>query len=984
MSNSSNRFDGPSYPNYSNASSVADDEDNKDGDGNSKRQRVHFSCTECHRRKQKCNRQTPCQHCIARKIPERCKTFQPGEDPADLLGRVTRMEKTMQENFQKMFGMMKHFSSGIVDSTQIQQVQAEAAGSEAGDEVLGESHSPKTIQYSPSKQVSMKIDNLLDTFSGAQSAGDFTDPTRLIEGATDLDALMYEYGATESITQALLSIFPSRELADALMDHFFSDINWLRQPMSQRRTRVIYDEFWASGPKLTANNINCYACLVILMATAICSIEQCSLLPEDPRAIRLMARRLFYAGRRALLASTMLGREDLQQVMGYSLASRYLLLDRRITEAWTCVSNAVKTAHSIGLHRDGTKLHLSKTETDVRRRTWSFVYFTDRNLCMNLGRPTQIDDNVVDTLPPNEDDDLDIFPEMFAPALPLKNNAGPAPSPLSYTMHRHRLAVIMGKIISTYQNLHSPAHYGDIISIDKELEQHRRDLPTYFRSDINKRGDLFHVDTSWDDELPFVPIHRYLLESEIDHIRVSLHRPYLLRTSNKAGHRYDYSRRSCIAAAHRNILLRRDIIGQLQMKFGYNNVPKAYHLHLGTYKTLNSLIIIGMYLLVTPQAEDAEMLLGHLRYYSEVLTKKRATKSYIRDDMKDREASIINLFLQRIEETRAEAAKGGDRKLGKSHKRGSEESNLGNGKRSKKSQDGLSQDKSNGQTIKTSDEDTAGVLLDLNQSGGKTKSSPTTTYNELASPWKKPERKGSGEKVMAPWPYLPSNTHRNTASLPSHHSNGNGPSPATDSIHSDDNLGASNSAQQLFESWFRYNAFETMDLDSLNLSSSDMDQMKSQQQQQQQSLDSSFDAASVSFPIGGGGGGGSSVDTLPGQDISRERQTSSGTPYSVQLSTLPAPVWNSTPASGAKPSNLNPSASTSTTASSSLTSNQLSKSSSAPDSNSTSSVVGMAGFNPNNSNIMSTFPTISGAANMASTNVDQFNDASFDPNFWQR
>lgn len=37
-----------------------------------KRPREHLNCNECYRRKQKCDRQFPCGHCVARKVPERC------------------------------------------------------------------------------------------------------------------------------------------------------------------------------------------------------------------------------------------------------------------------------------------------------------------------------------------------------------------------------------------------------------------------------------------------------------------------------------------------------------------------------------------------------------------------------------------------------------------------------------------------------------------------------------------------------------------------------------------------------------------------------------------------------------------------------------------------------------------------------------------------------------------------------------------------
>ncbi|KAJ9115052.1 hypothetical protein QFC22_005380 [Naganishia vaughanmartiniae] len=64
-----------------------------------KRNRVHFSCVECHRRKQKvyCDRGEPCGQCIARKVPNLCRPFINGvEDPAvheaDIKARLTRIE----------------------------------------------------------------------------------------------------------------------------------------------------------------------------------------------------------------------------------------------------------------------------------------------------------------------------------------------------------------------------------------------------------------------------------------------------------------------------------------------------------------------------------------------------------------------------------------------------------------------------------------------------------------------------------------------------------------------------------------------------------------------------------------------------------------------------------------------------------------------------------------------------------------------------
>ena len=144
----------------------------------------------------------------------------------------------VHDNFERLFDMMERQPQSTPaaaphpnsEPAEYHPAQGDAAGSEAGDEVFGGGESPRTQQFGPaSKTMSMKIDSLIHTFSSTEGTSTLTDPVRSIEGAADLDALMQEYGATESIAKALVAIFPTREKADVLLDHFFLEINWLRQ-----------------------------------------------------------------------------------------------------------------------------------------------------------------------------------------------------------------------------------------------------------------------------------------------------------------------------------------------------------------------------------------------------------------------------------------------------------------------------------------------------------------------------------------------------------------------------------------------------------------------------------------------------------------------------------------------------------------------------------------------------------------------------------
>ncbi|KAK0565824.1 hypothetical protein OC861_003562 [Tilletia horrida] len=61
-----------------------------------KRKRIHYSCAECHRRKSKCDRKTPCQPCIDRGLGDTCRPFEDGDEHGDARDRLGRLEDIVE------------------------------------------------------------------------------------------------------------------------------------------------------------------------------------------------------------------------------------------------------------------------------------------------------------------------------------------------------------------------------------------------------------------------------------------------------------------------------------------------------------------------------------------------------------------------------------------------------------------------------------------------------------------------------------------------------------------------------------------------------------------------------------------------------------------------------------------------------------------------------------------------------------------------
>lgn len=57
-----------------------------------KKRRMALSCAECAKRKQKCSKETPCQHCVARRVPELCVSYSRSAVPPKSAGAGLKTE----------------------------------------------------------------------------------------------------------------------------------------------------------------------------------------------------------------------------------------------------------------------------------------------------------------------------------------------------------------------------------------------------------------------------------------------------------------------------------------------------------------------------------------------------------------------------------------------------------------------------------------------------------------------------------------------------------------------------------------------------------------------------------------------------------------------------------------------------------------------------------------------------------------------------
>lgn len=194
------------------------------------------------------------------------------------------------------------------------------------------------------------------------------------------------------------------------------------------------------------------------------------------------------------------------------------------------------------------------------------------------------------------------------------------PTRVTFIILRHQLAHIMGRMSDFFQNVHSPRHYSDVLALDDELLKWKKDLPPYFSLD---------PDTSFDHTFTYIPLQRFLLVTEFLFVRISLHRPYLLRKLDST--KYSRSRDACFESALKDFQIRQEYIA-MTIRQGRDPVASAY-------REFQAAMIAGIYLVIYPKGKEENKMHGVLDYF---LTRREGLPEA--DEISRREVKIIEFL----------------------------------------------------------------------------------------------------------------------------------------------------------------------------------------------------------------------------------------------------------------------------------------------------------------------------------------------------
>ncbi|OTB04829.1 hypothetical protein M426DRAFT_320411 [Hypoxylon sp. CI-4A] len=466
-----------------------------------KRRRIVISCTECHRRKQKCDRKMPCTNCVSRNKEASCR-YETGNP-------LTKPDRKSSSN--------------------------------------DNDRSPDSIEPIP-----MKTADFGYSSNSASSLG----LLRKIEGGGDLIPGISEnfdggsFGMRERYKNQV-RLLPARPYVEKLVDIYFRDINWQYFSIDEPVFRALMEQWYNmpynvlsnSGPQALDPMLRAFPSLLLqLLASSLLYLPEGT--EETFESLKYTSNMTFedlafeYSESGVAILS-LLGKRQMSIITVLSgwVRAAFLKYTGMVTESWHQVGTSIRDAQEIGLHRDqmdpqpspddSTEEALEKIwMAQSRRRIWMTLLGWDLHTGAVLGRPTSVDFRLVSRSLPIDS----IIPKDRRKSPMVQRGENDPPTPLTRAIWSWEVMKPLRDILDLEKEGPFPKDFSKVEKIHQELLDLQARTPAPFR--------LQNPDTSFDSlpECWWLPLVRPTLPQLISFNIMALHRPYVF---TRATSRYE-------------------------------------------------------------------------------------------------------------------------------------------------------------------------------------------------------------------------------------------------------------------------------------------------------------------------------------------------------------------------------------------------------------------------------------------------------------
>ncbi|KAG9258100.1 uncharacterized protein F5Z01DRAFT_633099 [Emericellopsis atlantica] len=537
-----------------------------------KRRRLVVSCTECHRRKQKCDRNQPCANCTSRNKASGCIY----DAPAKSLPSLGTNESTSSLSQSTSPPALPAYHDGGGGAT-LSSVAAQLGYAHAGTSTMGflrhmEAHDPASLP-----------------------AGRFQVPSR--PGGRDTEAL------TSEKFKGLIRQLPAKRYLDRLVTIFLSTFNYQYYAVDpdvfhaqlQEWQSLPFKLLSTSGPHGLTPDLRVFpAVLFQMVATALLVVPEGD---EEMEGLKYAAGMTFedlamdYSENGMAIVS-LFGKTGLAltTILAEFLRAGFLKYTANVTESWHLISVAIKDAQELGMHRDsldpkprdGSAEAALENQWLIERRRKMYLILINWDIAMStfLGRPGTI--NRAHGLPTPPVDTKAPVHRSRQSVVPRDEWNDP-PTAIISVLWLRELQHHLFDVADLEQDGPRPKDYSKVDAIHERMVATEERKPAILR--------VVNPDTRWDHEpeTAWVQHLRYHFAGLYAFNLMVLHRPYIFHRKK--------SRHEALKASLQILEMGRCMFHGLPPDHWRN-----YHLFFGSF---DAIVLLSTIFMVFPQEHEA-------------------------------------------------------------------------------------------------------------------------------------------------------------------------------------------------------------------------------------------------------------------------------------------------------------------------------------------------------------------------------------------
>jgi hypothetical protein len=434
------------------------DKDN-DRSRNQEPQNGRAACSECSRRKQKCNREWPCNQCQRRRIPDQCRFPSLSSPSGDKRSRShVRKRKTGHQDAGGRYDA--NWDADNETKIKLEDGQA-AVVSDSAEDTPG------------FEAVGYMMANMFASLGPLTAQTPRSAPKQYWARPDDCPQLA-----------RALEALPKREHTDSLIQIFLGTVNFhyylVYPPVFVRE----YQSWWDDKAKGRPLGVQ-WTCLLLM----VCAVTTQHLDVSTRRKLELdwgektqkLSQR-YHSLSRELSSVVPMNYHHMYNIQQLLHTCYWHKAEAQFLECWHVLSTTVREAQELGLHKAPLTEETSYYDQEMQRRIWCIIDTWDWQVSSGLGRPLIIDRS-------------DCTVEL--PTLALETYS---PSPVLYMKMQSELIRDLAARFQAPKYVTSPEQ---VLEYKGMVEDWMRSFPQVYAFE--------NPDRSSDAQHPWIPFHRYYL-----------------------------------------------------------------------------------------------------------------------------------------------------------------------------------------------------------------------------------------------------------------------------------------------------------------------------------------------------------------------------------------------------------------------------------------------------------------------------------------